>query len=70
MSRELKISRRSFVKLCASAAAMVSANPNLLAQTGGLHRYHRARLVDVDNRPVTPEHLKAGENYLFHYPYL
>ena len=70
MSRKHQISRRSFVKLCASAAALVSANPNLLAQTGGLHHYHRARLVDVDNRPVKPEHLKAGENYLFHYPYI
>lgn len=50
---------------------MVGANPNLLAQTGGdFHRYHRARLVDLDDRPVTPEQLKVGENYLFHYPYI
>ena len=71
MSRKPKFSRRSFVKLCASTVAMVSANPNLLAQTsGGLRNYRRARLVDVDNRPVTAEHLQVGENYLFHYPYI
>jgi arsenite oxidase small subunit len=69
--RKPKYSRRSFVKLCASTVALVGANPNLLAQTGGgLHRYRRARLVDADDRPVTPAHLKVGENYLFHYPYI
>jgi arsenite oxidase small subunit len=71
MSRDSKISRRRFVKLCASTVALVGANPEILAQTGGsLHRYHRARLVDVDERPLTPERLKIGENYLFHYPYI
>lgn len=71
MSRESKISRRSFVKLCASTIAMVGANPNLLARTEGeLHRYSRARLVDTEGRPVAATDLKVGENYLFHYPYI
>jgi arsenite oxidase small subunit len=71
MSRESKISRRSFVKLCASAAAVIGANPKLLAQADGeFHRHHRARLMDADGRPVTPSRLKVGENYLFHYPYV
>jgi len=71
MNRKPKLSRRNFVKLCASTVAMVGANPALLAQTGGsFHPYRRVRLVDLNNRPVTPEHLKVGENYLFHYPYI
>lgn len=71
MSRKPKISRRSFVKLCASTIAMVGANPNLLAQPDGeFHRYRRARLVDTEGRPVAATDLKIGENYLFHYPYI
>ena len=71
MSRGPKFGRRSFVKLCASAIAMVSAKPRLLAKPDDeLHRYHRTRLMDVEGRPLTPSHLKIGENYLFHYPYI
>lgn len=71
MSREPKISRRNFVKLCASAIATVGANPNLLAQSNGeFHPYHRTKLVDSRSRPITPSDLKVGENYLFHYPYV
>ena len=71
MARDSRISRRSFVKLCASAIAMVGANPALLAQTDGeFHRHNRVRLVDPDGRPVTPTDLKVGDNYLFHYPYI
>ena len=71
MSREPKISRRNFVKLCASAIATVGANPNLLAKTDGkFHLYQRARLVDSEGHPITPSDLKIGENYLFHYPYI
>ncbi len=71
MSRDPEFGRRSFVKLCASAVAMIGANPKLLAQSNGeFHRYQRVRLVNTDGRPVTPSHLKVGENYLFHYPYI
>lgn len=71
MARDPRISRRSFVKLCASAIAMVGANPNLLAQTDGeFHRHYRVRLADPEGRPVAPADLKVGENYLFHYPYI
>ena len=71
MSRDSKFGRRSFVKLCASAVAMIGANPKLLAQPDGeFHRHHRARLMDSVGRPVTPSDLKVGENYLFHYPYI
>ncbi|HYA38748.1 MAG TPA: hypothetical protein VEI74_10830 [Candidatus Methylomirabilis sp.] len=71
MSQDPKLSRRGFVRLCASTLAMIGANPDLLAQTGAeLRRYQRVRLMDPDGSPVTPAHLKVGENYLFHYPYI
>ena len=45
--------RRGFVKLCASAAAAVSANPEVLAQAGDqIKRYERVLLVDQWGRFV------------------
>lgn len=71
MSRDSKFNRRSFVKICASAVAMITASPGVLAQQDGtLRRYSRARLVDKLKRPVKLADLKVGENYLFHYPYI
>ncbi|BAU48875.1 (2Fe-2S)-binding protein [Sulfurifustis variabilis] len=63
--------RRRFVKLCASLVALAGASPALLAGTEAVaRRYHRVRLVDPEGRPVAPDHLEVGENYLFHYPYV
>lgn len=71
MSSDSGTSRRGFVRLCASAVALVGAIPSLLARTGNtLHRYPRARLVDAHNHPVIADRLRVGENYLFHYPYV
>lgn len=64
------ISRRRFVRLCASALGMIGANPALLAQPDArLHRYARARLVDTSDRPITAQSLTVGENYVFNYPF-
>lgn len=71
MSRDPRFNRRSFVKLCASAIAMVTASPSILAQKNAmLHRYRRVKLVDTFDRPIKVAALKEGENYLFHYPYV
>ncbi len=71
MSLDTRLSRRGFVRLCASTLAMIGASPNLLAQTGTeFRRYQRAKLIGTDGLPVTPASLKVGENYLFHYPYI
>jgi arsenite oxidase small subunit len=71
MSADSKLTRRSFVRLCASAATLVSANPALLAQSDAPQRlYQRARLVDKFERPISAADLKVGESYLFHYPYI
>jgi arsenite oxidase small subunit len=62
--------RRGFVKLCASAAAAVGANPNLMAQSDvRIKRYERVRLVDSKGTPITSDTLKVGESYVFNYPY-
>lgn len=71
MNRQSPTSRRNFVKLCASALTLVSASPRLLAQKDGVpHLYHRAKLVDSRDRPITPASLKTGETYLFNYPFV
>lgn len=68
-SKTLK--RRGFVKICASAAVSVSASPSLLAnQQSPVHRYNRVKLVDAQRRPIAPEALEEGANYVFNYPYV
>ena len=63
--------RRGFVRLCTAAVTLLTASPSLLAKTDlRLRRYERVRLIDELGRPVSPAHLKEGENYIFHYPYL
>lgn len=62
--------RRGFVKLCATAAAAVGANPDLLAQPGGqIKEYERVLLVDAKGSPVRADDLQVGESYVFNYPY-
>jgi Rieske Fe-S protein len=62
--------RRGFVKLCASAAAAVGANPDLMAQARGqIKHYERVLLVDSQGTPITSDALKVGESYVFNYPY-
>ena len=62
--------RRGFVKLCASAAAAVGANPEVLAQTAGqIKHYERVLLVDALGTPVKSDSLSVGESYVFNYPY-
>lgn len=71
MSADSTLTRRGFVRMCASAAAMISANPALLAQANSpVHHYQRVRLLDERQRPVTANNLTVGENYLFYYPYV
>lgn len=63
--------RRNFVKLCGTALALAGAAPRLLAAKNNVaHRYHRAKLVDQEERPITAAQLRTGENYLFYYPYI
>ena len=62
--------RRGFVKLCATTAAAVGANPDLVAQTGGqIKKYQRVLLVDGAGAPIKSGSLEVGESYVFNYPY-
>jgi len=62
--------RRGFVKLCATAAAAVGANPDLIAQPGGqIKKYARVLLVDARDTPLNANTLAVGESYVFNYPY-
>lgn len=72
MPKESTFKRRTFVKLCASTLAMITASPRLLAQQkdGAVRRYQRAKLVDAQSKPIKARDLLEGENYLFHYPYI
>ena len=65
------INRRGFVKLCTSAMTMLSAHPRLLADTQRPAReYNRVKLVHEDGRDLRLSDLKAGESFVFHYPYV
>lgn len=65
------VSRRGFLKLCASAGALVTSSPRLLAQ-GAPERVQAppASLVHPDGRPLRLTDLAVGENYVFHYPFV
>jgi len=66
-----KNNRRAFVKLCGSTALAVTVNPRLLAQENQTARfYHRARLVDHNDQPITENQLQIGTSYIFSYPYV
>ena len=64
--------RREFVKLCASAAAGVSASPELLGKGRQAPRfYERVALIDhYSKKPMRASSLEVGETYLFHYPFV
>jgi arsenite oxidase small subunit len=71
VSTDSRITRRSFVKLCASMAAMVISAPQILAREKGVsHRYDRVQLVDDRDKPIRLSNLNVGENYIFHYPFV
>lgn len=65
------VSRRGFLKLCASTGALVAGSPTLLARTPPERSHSNpARLVDSNGRPLRLDDLEVGENYVFHYPYV
>lgn len=65
------VSRRGFLKLCASTGALVAGSPSLLARTPAeLSHTTPARLLHSSGRPLRLEDLEVGENYVFHYPYV
>jgi len=63
--------RRRFIKLCATATALVASRPATLAATPGPLKPSRpSRLVHDDGTPIAPGDIEVGRSYVFHYPYL
>ena len=61
--------RREFVKLCAAAAGGASLPGPADAAALTARLYKRATLVDEKGVPIRIGTLKAGQNYVFDYPY-
>jgi len=65
------VSRRGFLKLCASTGALVASSPSLLARaTPERVASPPATLVHPDGSPLRLDQLVVGESYVFHYPYV
>ena len=65
------VSRRGFLKLCASTGALVAGSPRLLADaTPERVPAPPATLVNSDGQPLRLHELVVGDSYVFHYPYV
>ena len=62
--------RRNFVKSCVATAAMVAANPTLLAESKPVNYYTRSLLTDQRGEPITSGFLAQGQAFVFHYPFV
>lgn len=68
------VARRGFLRLCAGMAALVSANPNVLAAPADAKKreeqaHPRVLLVDKTGASIHAEDLQIGVNYVFPYPF-
>jgi arsenite oxidase small subunit len=65
------VSRRGFLKLCASSGALVASNPALLARAAPERvPAPPATLVHPNGKPIRLDELVVGDSYVFHYPYV
>jgi arsenite oxidase small subunit len=65
------VSRRGFLKLCASTGALVASSPSLLADASPERvPAPPATLVGADGKPLRLAELVVGDSYVFHYPYV
>jgi arsenite oxidase small subunit len=60
--------RRRFIQVCAAAAGAASV-PAFPAGDARAQRYTRARLDDIDGRPLRAARVPVDRNLIFHYPY-
>jgi Rieske Fe-S protein len=62
--------RRTFVKLCTGAAAVLVADPRrLLAQESTMRAYQRVKLEDGSGEALSLKTLDKDVSYIFAYPY-
>jgi arsenite oxidase small subunit len=65
------VSRRGFLKLCASSGALVASSPGLLARAAPERvPAPPATLVHPSGDPIRLDELVVGDSYVFHYPYV
>ena len=65
------VSRRGFLKLCASTGALVAGSPRLLADAAPERvPAPPATLVNSSGQPLRLDELVVGDSYVFHYPYV
>lgn len=67
--------RRNFLKVIGATGALIAIDPSRIGQTlfaddGLLYKsYAKVQLVKENGEPLTTDDLKAGENYVFNYPF-
>lgn len=62
--------RRTFIKLCSSAAVVLGTRPELLWAGGATQKdYKRVALVDGAGSPFKISALAGSDGFIFHYPY-
>jgi Rieske Fe-S protein len=65
------VSRRGFLKLCASTGALVAGSPSLLANAAPERvPATPSTLMHSSGRPLRLTDLEVGESYVFNYPYV
>jgi arsenite oxidase small subunit len=65
------VSRRGFLKLCASTGALIAGSPSLLARaTPERVPSAPATLLHASGRPLRLDDLAIGDSYVFHYPFV
>jgi len=65
------VSRRGFLKLCASTGALVAGSPSLLANAAPERvPAMPSTLVHSSGRPLRLDDIEVGESYVFNYPYV
>jgi arsenite oxidase small subunit len=65
------VSRRGFLKLCASTGALIAGSPSLLAHaTPERTPSAPATLLHASGRSLRLDDLVVGDSYVFHYPYV
>lgn len=65
------MNRRNFVKFCMTALAVSTQRVALgKPQPGTATTYKRSLLINDQQQPIRASDLVAGENYIFHYPYI
>ncbi|MFU8897157.1 MAG: twin-arginine translocation signal domain-containing protein [Gammaproteobacteria bacterium] len=66
-----QVSRRGFLKLCASTGALVAGSPSLLARASPERvPTPPTTLLNAEGTPLRLDELVVGDSYVFHYPYV